>query len=421
MWCIYVAVTCLSVVVTARPQCGTDSGTEGITECVSSAYSENGKYQAAICMRKSTLKSIGMLCRDPFAMYCWYPCSFTPNSPGLSTCKCDPKKNPSPVKPAIPSQCFVPDGHDCSWYRKCLEARIPCESSAHAYAITYAEKYCKRYKDNYDKFSEKGKKWVDAVRKCLQESLVHVLYPQIDITCEDVKTQAFRSHVGCYKKPSNEIGLRDLTIADCMRIVWTVKGAIVDEYEETLRGSWPLFKICLANLFPDPWVKRLELLLTPIKNVAEYTCDKIAAFVAKRLAIIQKWSSDIVYYSYCPDRTVLQSEPIPIDVIISHETNDKIQVNGVVNTLKESASSGSIRTLNLDDGLTTEIQKIKDCIDGDCTSASFVVDTGKLILYLVIIFILRDIFDSRYVNLLVHSTIKKNISCVINLPHTWRL
>ena len=69
----------------------------------------------------------------------------------------------------VPIKCYIPAGTDCSWYKECLETRIACESTNERYAITYAEKYCKLYGDRYARFSDKGKVWIDAVRKCCRK------------------------------------------------------------------------------------------------------------------------------------------------------------------------------------------------------------------------------------------------------------
>ena len=63
-----------------------------------------------------------------------------------------------------------PHGRDCTWYRRCLEKQIPCSGKTGDYAIAYGEKFCQKYTSAYSDFSQNGKKWVDAVRKCLQVS-----------------------------------------------------------------------------------------------------------------------------------------------------------------------------------------------------------------------------------------------------------
>ncbi|XP_025087684.1 uncharacterized protein LOC112560222 [Pomacea canaliculata] len=75
----------------------------------------------------------------------------------------------------IGPDCYTPTGGNCSWYRYCLEASIPCQGTPDDYAITYAEKYCNLFNSNYNRFSSEGKQWVDAVRKCLQVKLVPLL------------------------------------------------------------------------------------------------------------------------------------------------------------------------------------------------------------------------------------------------------
>jgi hypothetical protein len=65
-------------------------------------------------------------------------------------------------------------------------------------------------------------------------------------------------------------------------------GSTVNEEEETLYGSWPLFEIYVDNSYPVKGVECLELLLThtSTKDVAAHAYDRIAAFLAIRLAII---------------------------------------------------------------------------------------------------------------------------------------
>ena len=74
------------------------------------------------------------------------------------------------VQSSVPDRCTNPSGADCSWYVGGLEEYRPCKDSSHDYAVEYGDPFCKRYFNNYDKFTDNGKAWVDAVRKCLQES-----------------------------------------------------------------------------------------------------------------------------------------------------------------------------------------------------------------------------------------------------------
>jgi hypothetical protein len=86
--------------------------------------------------------------------------------------------------------CLDLDSSSCNWYRECLESKYECcqtfngalppfeDKYLYPYAIDYAEKYCVIYNQNYEKFSNNGKKWVDEVRGCLYKSLAEMLSTQ---------------------------------------------------------------------------------------------------------------------------------------------------------------------------------------------------------------------------------------------------
>ena len=116
-----------------------------------------------------------------------------------------------------PPQCLSPRGIDCSWYRECLEAHYPCESTGDGYAIRYAEKYCNLFNSNYNDFSASGRMWIDGVRKCLQLFLVPYLRPWVQKSCQDLKSEAFDSHSNCYLNP--ELSAPSICQLPC-RDVW---------------------------------------------------------------------------------------------------------------------------------------------------------------------------------------------------------
>jgi len=127
----------------------------------------------------------------------------------------------------LPARCYSPDGTDCDWYRDCLHRMFNCTGQAE-YAISYGEKICNLYGQREHKFSRKGRQWIDAVRQCLQVSLVPVLhFCRVKPTCEDVKKRAFESHVPCYVHPYQAISICSLPVSDWLRIFWTVKSSFL--------------------------------------------------------------------------------------------------------------------------------------------------------------------------------------------------
>jgi len=170
------------------------------------------------------------------------------------TLHCDPDTDPNNCdlpQPSmiLPADCYSPDGMDCGWYRRCLAKMFPCTGQAE-YAINYGEKFCNLYEDSKSKFSENGRQWLDAARKCLQVALVHVLCPrEVQATCEDIRTVAFGSHVPCYVEPLEGVSVCNLSLSDWANIIMTVKSSFVSSaWLETLKASVLTAGVCLGKL-----------------------------------------------------------------------------------------------------------------------------------------------------------------------------
>ncbi|WAR31921.1 LOW QUALITY PROTEIN: hypothetical protein MAR_034463, partial [Mya arenaria] len=159
------------------------SGPSGIVECFT-VY--GGKYQWGTCLTKAYIEQRfkrNHTCRDRTNTYCYYQCML--EQYGISevydVCSCQTDEAP------LPAWCYSPDGRDCSWYKACLET---------SYALEYGENFCNLYTENYNGFDETGRKWIDAVRKCLQVALVPLLRRN-NPSCDEIKDVAFRSHSEC--------------------------------------------------------------------------------------------------------------------------------------------------------------------------------------------------------------------------------
>lgn len=362
--------------VTVDCQCENGKGTEGRTECISSVFFGDSNYEPAVCLKRSTIKSLTNTigCRDPNTNYCWHQCSATSGRGfhGTDLCQCDPKKEIKPRDSLVPVKCYIPAGTDCSWYKECLETRIACESTNERYAITYAEKYCKRYDDRYARFSDKGKVWIGAVRKCLQKSLAYVMYPQSEVTCGSVKDTAFLSHINCYRNPAPGISFCDLSLSDQLRVFWTIKGALLEEFTKTVSSGWSVFKSCYSSSYPKKTERIIQLEIEPPKTkLTEEDVEDISV----RLAYILGWPIDIMYSS----SSLNPSNPnsIPVNIVISSKTYNNAYVNQAVNSVIERGLSNSLVALTLTNGRTLKIQGIKGCNDPLCSSTSFAFRTCK--------------------------------------------
>jgi len=157
--------------------------------------------------------------------------------PGWTGARCSDKAEPPQN---VSAACYKPGGSDgvatCAWYFDCLSSRFPgCQGHAKEYAESYGGKYCQRFTDRGDQFTEDGRIWIDAVKLCLQEELVRdVLSQDTEVAdCEGIREVAFDSHPGCYVQPdatNSSIGMCSLLLSspiDVVRILEVTADALL--------------------------------------------------------------------------------------------------------------------------------------------------------------------------------------------------
>ena len=236
-------------------ECSLFNGPEWEIDC---RETRPGEYEWSTCLNATfvTKQSGNILyCKYARAQYCWVTCSvqkhyLKPSKllPVPEDCTC----NPDEISPTsfVPSKCYSPAGDSCDWYRDCLEKSHPCEATTNSYAIGYAEKICKLYDDRKSKFSATGQKWIDGVRKCLQEALVPLLRPWNKPTCLDIRQKALDSHTPCYLNPGKDVpSICDLDCSEYFKIFFTIKGSFtkLDTAWKSLEGMWNIGTECAIN------------------------------------------------------------------------------------------------------------------------------------------------------------------------------
>lgn len=251
MWSL---VALLFFVRCARTQqCSQLSGPPGTTSCIKlPAY--NNQYQWATCLTNSYIKQRSghkHACVYPGAIYCWYQCMLEVYSrnfgPVTSVCSCTPGRT---FTPSLPAACYSPSGESCGWYRNCLERKYPCQDTSNAYAIQYAEKFCRLYDERRALLSPDGQKWVDATRRCLQVNLVPLVRPLITATCSQIRQWALASHSPCYLSPDQNVSsICDLKCTDYFKIFWSIKGSFskLDTAWGSIKGLWNIESKCDLN------------------------------------------------------------------------------------------------------------------------------------------------------------------------------
>ena len=381
-------------------QCDKDTGPSGATGCIQiSRY--NNQYQWATCLTDAYIQQKSghkYDCLDRSRTYCWYQCMLEVHNKdnGLVTndCSCNPNLLAASPTTSLPAECYSPTGDSCDWYRNCLEKKYPCEDTSNAYAIKYAEKFCRLYDKRYSLFSKDGQKWVDGVRKCLQVTLVPLLRPWKNPSCKEIRQTAFASHTPCYLHPDKDVpSVCDLDCWEYFKIFWTIKGSFtaLDTAWESIKGMWNIGSKCgvatpIAKCFKlrsgipikvtKLKVEKLKLRsrrsVDPLPEDDAHTrfVDGIGAAIAKAL----KWNSNVMDWISHPDNETDSDDPDGFYIIIVLADKKALGIVTTVNesvnfnhTIHEFASAVAEGKLPLEvHGSNVLIKSLASCSDKSC-------------------------------------------------------
>ena len=114
------------------------------------------------------------------------------------------------------------EDQSCDFYKTCLEDEYQC--GANGYPVGYGYKYCSKFLENINQFSESGQTWIKNTLVCLKKALLP-LVDQSSTTCQIIHDTAFDSHPKCYVLN----GFCDLFF-DPVHILTNVKG-LLEVYE----------------------------------------------------------------------------------------------------------------------------------------------------------------------------------------------
>lgn len=106
----------------------------------------------------------------------------------------------------------------CSYYNR-LEDQLHCGDES--YINKFAQPYCETYLNKNHYFSQKGKKILRNIRKCLQDSLSS---KENILNCSNIETYGFESHYSCYLQN----GFCDLNQFDLVPLYWIAKKEILN-------------------------------------------------------------------------------------------------------------------------------------------------------------------------------------------------
>ncbi len=90
--------------------------------------------------------------------------------------------------------CSGIDAQNTCEYYSCVEEQRHCGQKG--YLLGFGKKYCLKFEENENYFSDAGKKWTKRVRECLIDNLELPL----SLSCKKFKKSQIKSHVPCYIK-----------------------------------------------------------------------------------------------------------------------------------------------------------------------------------------------------------------------------
>jgi hypothetical protein len=114
------------------------------------------------------------------------------------------------------ADCENPETNDCWFYVDCLEEKFECGYTG--YPVSYGFKFCRKFQ-KAEKFSKRGRAWINSTMLCLQQRLVPFMglnYENNDSACKAIEDWGFSTHASCYTEHENsfcDLGPIDLAIA----------------------------------------------------------------------------------------------------------------------------------------------------------------------------------------------------------------
>ena len=391
-----------------QQQCSSDGNLYdlGEVECILVTPYYN-QYQWATCLTDVYIRTKSnqqYKCRLGGPV-CWYQCMVELYDADQGTvkdgCRCSPGDQ-APTTDRLPTECYSPNGRDCSWYHNCLKMRYPCEGTNDGYAIEYAEKFWNLYSDNYNDFSAKGKAWIDGVRKCLQVALVPSLRPWVSKTCGDSLIEAFDSHPGCYINPGSGVtGICELPCLDIWRAFWLVNSptegnallsAPIEIGKQMLSVIWGCTSAPLSLCNPSIQTAVVLGVAIPVVGygIRLITSTGIVRGIAKTLDWVQKGFS---WFSFLDDdsdsgnqrKQQLTNEYTSIKVLLVDAkalniTNGSMSsptqgqnLNQVIQNLANAVSNGLLSEIPVvlnDTQMTFKVHSVGQCTDILCNSTN---------------------------------------------------
>ncbi|KXJ11698.1 uncharacterized protein LOC110243318 [Exaiptasia diaphana] len=376
-------------------------GPPGGVVCIAAPQYYN-QYQWATCLTDMYIKVKSghrHQCISRSRTYCYYQCmleSFEKSSGTVnSQCSCRPGDR-KPHQNIQSSACLSPSGESCNWYRDCLEKKKSCQDTTNGYAIRYSERFCKMYDRNKLWFSSKAQRWIHAVRKCLQVTLVPLLRPWRSPSCLEIRREALQSHTKCYINPDANIpSVCDLSCVEFYKIFYAIKAGYfgrLDTAWESFKSLWNIQDRCGSKCTRD-WftpqnntiIRMMKMGIEKVKSRPHKTslpesdmnnrfADQVVTFISKSL----RWNSAIMDWMAYPGSTSASLFVVLADkkaLGIVQTSNPPVNFNDTITEFALAIANSSIPVQV--DGTNVWLKSLESCSDKTCSQPRSLVISLK--------------------------------------------
>ncbi|CAC5403949.1 unnamed protein product [Mytilus coruscus] len=267
--------------------------------------------------------------------------------------------------------------------------------------MTFATKFCNLYTEHYGKFTTSGQTWINAVRKCLQVTLVPVLRPWRSLSCKEIKELAFKSHVPCYVHPDEKrpgISICNLGPLDFFSVFWTVKSSLVmsvDSSLETINGFWNTMKQCtfFKSYSFDGDIRNIQMTVEHEgvegvrgrRSVPEESI-RLSNDIVDHIAKYLNWyKKGVVWFSYDDNSTSIASKTLLINVFLADRKTYDLDANNVLKSdLNATVEDFQTKVLTGDlfgdtKDVSFKVISSQGCSDANCDILSFNVTANSFV------------------------------------------
>ena len=203
---------------------------------------------------------------------------------------------------------------------------------------------------------------MNTTKKCIQNNMIHYLYPQVNFDCNKMSEIMESSEKLCYKEKLYESQFCKLTFSDIV----TIHGYLS-------KFSWKFLLCKITTGLPD-WS---ELVIFYVKILPNLDLDKIAQQFGNTLSKRYEWSKEgLDHISVTQAIQAVEGQTVPIRVYIYSKTqSSKKNILAKIMEFKKDIADGKMSPLSVANR-NVEITQVVGCKDPQCLSSTFSMLTG---------------------------------------------